>query len=178
MQLADVNSPEALATIIAQNGLTNTIPVNATGTSLASQQEGFPEITMLPQSNGGEAPHGKDFNGFLKLLSSHVYHIQNGIPVSFNPAVSEAIGGYPNQAVLWHISESGLQLLQSTKDNNTDNFLTNPECIGSSWVSVLVTQSYVTEELNTKLDKNKLVYAPEGLPEEPVIGTYYFIPED
>ena len=38
-------------------------------------------------------------------------------------------------------------LLRSTKGNNTDNFVTNPEVIGTSWVLDIVTQGYVQEQL-------------------------------
>lgn len=157
MKHTDIANPEALAVIIAENGLTNNIPVNATGTSYASQQEGFPEVTMLPQGSGGEAPHGKDFNGFLKLLSSHIFSIQNGVPVTFNQAVSDAIGGYPDGAVLWYITEGGVRLLQSAKDDNTDNFITEPSVIGTSWVEAIPTVAFV----NQGLEKRKLI-AYEG----------------
>lgn len=168
MKHTDITNPEALATIIAENGLTNDIPVNATGTSYASQQEGFPEVTMLPQSNGGEAPHGKDFNGFLKLLSSHVFSLQNGVPVTFNQAVSDAIGGYPAEAVLWYITEGGVRLLQSAKDDNTDNFITDPSVIGTSWFEAIPTVAFV----NQGLEKRKLI-AFEGNRNVGTVGAEY-----
>lgn len=168
MKHTDITNPEALAVIIAENGLTNDIPVNATGTSYASQQEGFPEVTMIPQGSGGEAPHGKDFNGFLKLLSSHIFSIQNGVPVTFNQAVSDAIGGYPNEAVLWYITEGGVRLLQSAKDDNTDNFITDPSVIGTSWVEAIPTVAFV----NQGLEKRKLI-AYEGNRNVGTVGAEY-----
>ena len=149
MKLADLSNPVALAKIIAASNA-NTIPVNATGTSYASQTEGFPAITMIPEEQGGEAPHGLDFNGFLKMLSSHVFNIQNGTPETFNPAVSTTIGGYPKNAQLWLIDDNNSRYLKSTKDDNTDNFLTNPSVIGTSWVDAFPTKDYVDNGLATK----------------------------
>lgn len=149
MKIADLSNPIALATIIA-NSNANSIAVNATGTSYASQEEGFPHITMIPEDNGGEAPHGLDFNGFLKMLSSHVFNIQNGTPETFNSAVSSAIGGYPKNALLWLIDDNNSRLLKSTKDDNTDNFLTTPSVIGTSWVNAFPTQDYVDDTFVTK----------------------------
>ncbi len=149
MKLVDLSNPIALATIIA-NSNANSIPVNATGTAYASQAEGFPHITMIPEDNGGEAPHGLDFNGFLKMLSSHVFNIQNGSPETFNPAVSTLIGGYPKNAQLWLIDDNNSRLLKSTKDDNTDNFLTTPSVIGTSWVDAFPTKDYVDNNFVTK----------------------------
>lgn len=148
MKLVDLSNPIALATIIA-NSNANSIPVNATGTAYASQAEGFPHITMIPEDNGGEAPHGLDFNGFLKMLSSHVFNIQNGSPETFNPAVSALIGGYPKNAQLWLIDDNNSRLLKSTKDDNTDNFLTTPSVIGTSWVDAFPTKDYVDNNFVT-----------------------------
>lgn len=148
MKLVDLSNPIALATIIA-NSNANSIPVSATGTAYASQAEGFPHITMIPEDNGGEAPHGLDFNGFLKMLSSHVFNIQNGSPETFNPAVSTLIGGYPKNAQLWLIDDNNSRLLKSTKDDNTDNFLTTPSVIGTSWVDAFPTKDYVDNNFVT-----------------------------
>lgn len=148
MKLVDLSNPIALATIIA-NSNANSIPVSATGTAYASQAEGFPHITMIPEDNGGEAPHGLDFNGFLKMLSSHVFNIQNGSPETFNPAVSALIGGYPKNAQLWLIDDNNSRLLKSTKDDNTDNFLTTPSVIGTSWVDAFPTKDYVDNNFVT-----------------------------
>ena len=52
-------------------------------------------------------------------------------------------------ARLWYVDSSTgeASLLRSTKGNNTDNFVTNPEVIGTSWVLDIVTQGYVQEQL-------------------------------
>lgn len=90
---------------------------------------------MLPQEQGGEAPDGKDFNGLFNLMSQFYYYTQNGGTYTFVPEVSDAIGDYPENALLWYFpEESPAQWLRSTKPNNTDNFIANPEVIGTSWV--------------------------------------------
>ena len=142
MKQSDLSNPIALAKIIAESNANN-IPVNATGSSYASQAEGFPKVTMIPEEQGGEAPHGKDFNGFLRILTSHMFNIQNGTPETFNASVSSAIGGYPKNSLLWLIDDNNSRLLKSTKDDNTDNFLTTPSVIGTSWVNAFPTKQYV-----------------------------------
>lgn len=156
MKQSDLSNPVALAKIIAASN-SNNIPVNATGSSYASQTEGFPEITMIPEEQGGEAPHGKDFNGFLRILTSHMFNIQNGTPETFNPEVSNLIGGYPKNAQLWLINSTTSRLLKSTKDDNTDNFLTTPSVIGTSWIDAFPTKDYVDSQdtnLQSQITKN------------------------
>ena len=141
--------PQILSGAFAYNGQKNTIPDAPTGSFLASIQEGFPPITMMPKKNGGQPPEGKDFNGILNLISQFYFFTQNGGTYTFNQSVSDAIGGYPEGARLWYIdtSTNEASLLRSTKGNNTDNFVTNPEVIGTSWVLDIVTQGYVQEQL-------------------------------
>ena len=141
--------PQILSGAFAYNGEKNTIPEEPTGSFLASIQEGFPPITMMPKKNGGQPPEGKDFNGILNLVSQFCFFTQNGGTYTFNQSVSDAIGGYPEGARLWYVDSSTgeASLLRSTKGNNTDNFVTNPEVIGTSWVLDIVTQGYVQEQL-------------------------------
>ena len=141
--------PQILFGAFAYNGQKNTIPDAPTGSFLASIQEGFPPITMMPKKNGGQPPEGKDFNGIFNLMSQFYFFTQNGGTYTFNRSVSDAIGGYPEGARLWYVDSSTgeASLLRSTKGNNTDNFVTNPEVIGTSWVLDIVTQGYVQEQL-------------------------------
>jgi microcystin-dependent protein len=141
--------PQILFGAFAYNGQKNTIPDAPTGSFLASIQEGFPPITMMPKKNGGQPPEGKDFNGIFNLMSQFYFFTQNGGTYTFNQSVSDAIGGYPEGARLWYVDSSTgeASLLRSTKGNNTDNFVTNPEVIGTSWVLDIVTQGYVQEQL-------------------------------
>ena len=135
--MQDLTLPQVLSGAFAYNGEKNTIPDAPTGSFLASIQEGFPPITMMPKKNGGQPPEGKDFNGILNLVSQFYFFTQNGGTYTFNQSVSDTIGGYPENALLWYYPDENnvmAKWLRSTKANNTDNFITNPEVIGTSWV--------------------------------------------
>ena len=139
--------PQVLAQPFCAQGDKNTIPNAATGSNLASLQEGFPAITGLPVSQGGVPPERQDFNGIMNLNSQFYFAFQNGWLPTFSQDVSNAIGGYPQGAVLWYQTDNGLQILQSTIPNNTNNFITNPSVIGTSWVTVGATQAYVQQAI-------------------------------
>lgn len=125
--------PQVLPNTFAYNGDKNTIPVNATGTQQASLEEGFPPVTQLPIDQGGIPPIRYDFNGVFNLMSQFYFFNQNGGTYTFNTEVSNAIGGYPENAVLWYFGEDGTKtLVVSNIGNNTNNFVTNPNFIGDS----------------------------------------------
>lgn len=124
--------PQVLSGVIAENGSKNTIPQDATGTYLASISEGFPDITMQPVADGGIPPEGKDMNGILNILSQFYFFTQCGGAYTFNTAVSNAIGGYPQGAVLWYNSGNIHIQVVSNIANNTYNFTTDPTLIGDS----------------------------------------------
>lgn len=132
-------TPQVLAQPFCAQGDKNTIPNNATGSNLASLQEGFPQITEQPVSQGGIPPDRKDFNGAMNLNSQFYFAFQNGWVPTFNQQVSDAIGGYPQNAVLYYFvpQSNTVQLLRSLIPNNTYNFVTNPEYIGQYWVKCL-----------------------------------------
>lgn len=135
--MENLEKPQVISGAFAYNGQKNDIPDAPTGTAHASIQEGFPPITMIPQEDGGEAPYGQDFNGLGNLLSQFYFFTQNGGTYTFDPVVAEVIGGYPENALLWYYPDENnvtAKWLRSTKANNTDNFITNPEVIGTSWV--------------------------------------------
>lgn len=122
--------PQVLAGVIAENGIKNTIPQNATGTYLASVSEGFPEITQKPVADGGIPPAGGDLNGMFNLLSQFYYYFQNGGMNTYDPDVAEAIGGYPQYAVLWYSTAGIKTQVISNIPNNKNNYMTNPSLIG------------------------------------------------
>ena len=130
-----LTKPQVISGAFAYEGEKNTIPDAPTGSYLASVQEGFPPITMKPKSQGGLPPEGRDFNGVFNLMSQFYFYKQNGGMYTFDEDVSNAIGGYPLNAMLWYFPTSGTaKWLRSNKANNTDNFITNPEVIGTSWI--------------------------------------------
>lgn len=138
----NLETPQLISGPFAYNGAKNEIPDAPTGSYLASVQEGFPPITMQPKSLGGVPPEGKDFNGLGNLLSQFYFFKQNGGMHTFEPEVSQMIGGYPENAMLWYFPENApAKWLRSTKPNNTDNFITNPEVIGTSWVEAATNAS-------------------------------------
>ena len=124
----------------------NDIPQVATGSNLASWNEGFPEITRLTPDEGGLPPKQQDFNGIYKAISSHSVFSQNGGGYTFNQDVSNKIGGYPKGALLWYLPDDGSFPYQvySTKNNNIDNFVNTPSFIGNSWLNT----SYARQDLS------------------------------
>ena len=120
----------------------NQIPVNPTPNSaLASQKQGFPHLTMLPLVVGGESPFGEDFNGIFNLISSHTFFLQNGGSYTFNQDLSNTIGGYAKNQILWYFPSTGLPYpVISLINDNTNNFVNDPTLIdGVNWSPLLAT---------------------------------------
>lgn len=148
MKKSEIVAPVVLTTPFAASGDKNIIPAtNNPSSGDASQNLGFPPVTEEDINAGGIPPTRQDFNGLGYMTSSHNFYNQNGSFYTFSPEVSAAIGGYPNGAILWYLSNAGVRLLQSTKDDNTDNFITTPSVIGTSWVEAIPTVAFVNEGL-------------------------------
>lgn len=132
--MEQLEQPRVLEGLIAETGLKNEIPDAPSGDYHASIQEGFPEVTMLPIGQGGVAPQGQDFNGMFNLLSGFYFFTQNGGKYTFDQDVSDAIGGYPQGAILWYsVGNAGYEVV-SLMNNNTYNFVTEPSYIdGIHW---------------------------------------------
>lgn len=128
-------TPQVIQQPFAAQGDKNTIPNAATGTNKASLQEGFPPITGMPVNKGGIPPERLDFNGAMNLNSQFYFAFQNGWWPTFSQEVSDAIGGYPKDAVLWLFDsqKSRARILQSLIPNNTYNFNTDASYIGKYW---------------------------------------------
>lgn len=125
--------PQILQNPIAAFGIKNDIPTNATGTYLASINEGYPEVTMTPVDEGGVPPAGGDLNGMFYLLSQFYYFNQNGGAYTFNQKISDAIGGYPKDAVLWYNGADGTHTqVVSNIEDNTNDFTKDATLIGDS----------------------------------------------
>ena len=125
--------PQVLAQTFAADGDKNTIPNDATGTQNASLEEGFPQVTEKTIATGGIPPVRKDFNGAINLMSQFYFFTQNGGTYTFNQSVSDAIGGYPLNAVLWYFGVDGTKTqVVSNIANNGYNFVNNPDYIGDS----------------------------------------------
>ena len=132
-------TPQVLEQPFAAQGDKNTIPNAATGTNKASLQEGFPPITGQPINQGGIPPERQDFNGAMNLNSQFYFAFQNGWWPTFTQEVSDAIGGYPQGAVLWlfDMANKVYTPLLSLVGNNTYNFNTNKDYIGQYWAKIL-----------------------------------------
>ena len=134
-----LDQPGALSAPFAYSGDKNSIPTMATGTQAASLEEGFPAITSTPISEGGIPPQRTDFNGLGYLLSSQYYYLQNGGRFTFNQEVSDAIGGYPQGAILQYTNGATSYQVISLINNNTYNFVNNPSYINDTyWSRVFV----------------------------------------
>ena len=70
--------PPLINTPIAEDGDYNIIPNNIDEKGKASFSKGFPIETSIPFNQGGYAPRRLDMNGFLNLLSKHLYWYQSG----------------------------------------------------------------------------------------------------
>jgi len=136
--MQNLTQPTLLLKPFAESGDRNTIPVTNTDTSqpnLADLTNGFPQITSLSPDNGGLPPKRMDINGLGYLTTTYDYFYQAGGTFTFNSTISTAIGGYPLGSRLWYTDNNGATtILRSTKENNTDNFVTTPSYIGTSWV--------------------------------------------
>ncbi|MGF6604656.1 microcystin-dependent protein [Paraburkholderia sp. GAS448] len=117
-------TPTLTPIAFAQNGLRNAIPENSRTGSVpgaASLNDGFPPATMLPPTQGGVPPAGRDMNGVLFLLAQTVRWAQAGGSFVYDAGFADDpnVGGYPRGAVLLRADLSGFWF--SLADNNTTN---------------------------------------------------------
>ncbi|MGF6444405.1 phage tail protein [Paraburkholderia youngii] len=130
--------PTLVTLPFAVNGIRNEIPEESQAgvvAGAASLNDGFPSSTMLPKTQGGVPPDGKDFNGILFLLSAVARWTQAGGSFIYDPAFSTNtnLGGYPQGAVLLRADLSGFWF--NLADSNT----TDPDATDGSarnWLSL------------------------------------------
>lgn len=136
--MQNLTQPTLLLKPFAESGDKNTIPATNTDTSnpqRADLTNGFPQITSKLPSAGGLPPERKDFNALGYLTTTYDFFYQAGGTFTFNSTIASAIGGYPLNARLWYTDNNGASvILRSAKVNNSDNFITTPSYIGTSWV--------------------------------------------
>jgi len=119
----------------AAAGTIRTIPQasqTASSPGQASLYDGFPVATGQPLASGGIPPAMQDFNGLFNQITAWNRWQNAGATVSFDPAFSAAVGGYPAGAILASTAAGNLWL------NTTDNNTTNPD--GSSpsgWLPIV-----------------------------------------
>ena len=169
MKSTDIIKPTPLIAPIANDGLKNTIPDNATGSNYASIAEGFPEMTMKAPKDGGLPPWGQDFNGMFYLMSSQTCFLQNGGLITFDQDVSDKIGGYPQGAILDYMTpDNSYYKVKSLIDDNTYNFVTTPSYIdGEHWemITFAATTSWgnITGTLSNQTDLTDYVNQSKAL---------------
>lgn len=162
--MESLTQPTLLLKPFADEGDKNTIPDENTDTSnpqLADLTNGFPAITSESPDDGGLPPERKDFNGLGYLTTLYDFFYQAGGTFTFDVTISSAIGGYPLGARLWYFDGDESYIVRSTKANNTDNFITTPSYIGTSWVKDTVTVSQFQ--------------VVDTLPANPLDNTFYFV---
>lgn len=139
--MQNITKPKALKSAFASGAgaLKNDIPNNTTGTYNASFEDGFPAITMQPLALGGTPPDGKDMNGVLNVTTDYNFQFQNGFLPTFEQSVSDLIGGYPQDAILWYKdANNNVKPVVSLIGNNTYNFNTDPSYIdGVKWKEII-----------------------------------------
>jgi len=134
-----LTQPNSLTKPFAESGDKNTLydvnPDTATYPQRADLTNGFPQITSESIDDGGLPPERKDFNALGNLATTYNFFQQAGGVFTYDATIATAIGGYPMGARLWYDDGNGhTSILRSTKQNNTDNFITTPSFIGTSWV--------------------------------------------
>lgn len=119
-----LTAPKQIQVPFANSGLRNDIPLEATGSNLASLEEGFPNTTMTAVGDGGMPPLGQDFNGIFYWVTTALRYIQAGGIYPYNEEFCNAIGGYSIGALVR--SADGATLWQNQIDGNTNNPDENP----------------------------------------------------
>ena len=96
-------------------------------------REGVPAMYM---ARTGKKVVRADINGMGRMVSQAGFFNASGGYYTFDPAIAEAIGGYPYGAILrWKDPDSGLvRIVRSLKPDNKDDFVADPSLIdGDSW---------------------------------------------
>ena len=127
--------PTQKAVPFANSGVKNAIPETATGSNLASLQEGFPTVTMTDVDYGGMPPQGQDMNGILFDVTTAIRYQQAGGLFPYDATFAAAIDGYPLGAIL--TATDGSCLYQNTVSGNQ----TDPENGGTGWSQILSSAS-------------------------------------
>lgn len=132
-----LTQPELLLKPFCSSGNKNTLPdvnTDALNPQKADLTNGFPAITEGSPDDGKIPPERKDFNGLGYLTTSYDFFYQAGGTFTFSSTIATAIGGYPKGAKLWYKNADGVcMILESAKENNSDNFLLDNSYIGDSW---------------------------------------------
>ena len=130
-----ITRPTNLQRPFANTGFKNDIPVPsqiAIKRGAASFFDGFPPLDSTAIVAGGIQPDGKDFNGILNYITTHILFRNSGGRYRFDATLAAAIGGYDAGVVLQ--SDDGLNEYVSVVNGNNTNFNSYPSSIGVSWL--------------------------------------------
>ena len=115
MKIANV--PKKMSVVFGVNGQRQDLLADTVaGEPNASYNAGFPPITMIAKSAGGQAPLGKDFNQIFNELAADAQWNQASGIYPYDSEFSAAIGGYPKGSVV--LGSDGITIYQSTIDDN------------------------------------------------------------
>lgn len=163
MKATDIVQPTPMTSAIAANGSKDSIPQqqsSALDTYYCSVEKGFPDVTMQPMDEGGFPPRGQGANGLFYIASDQKVYLQNGGSITFDQDVSDAIGGYPQGAVLDYIDGGNFNKVISLIDDNTYNFVNDPTYINGTYWQKL---SFSGDDfLNKQQISNCILEAPNG----------------
>lgn len=116
----------------------NVAPSTSASNTVVNQPQGFPIYQMLAPTDPNYTPVTEEqMNGTLNFYTNLSFLQGQGCMYTFDQNLSNAIGGYPQGAVLWY---EPLKIFQvSLKNNNTANFITTPTYIndGINWSTLL-----------------------------------------
>ena len=127
-----ITKPTAITKAFASNGDYVLLPANP-DTYQANQDTGFPRSQEIALPEGTTVKRN-EINGIFNLYSQYILWLSSGGQPTFEQIISDAHNGYSKNVVLW--CESIKDFLISLKDNNTANFITNPNYINDNvhWV--------------------------------------------
>lgn len=116
-----------IPTPFASGGDRETFAEGAAVTNRATWLSGWGSVTSTPVAQGGRPPVRSDFNELGFVPTAFGYHMQNGGFFTFDTAVSNKIGGYPQGAILWVLDANNnpLYAVRSLVANNTHSDLTD-----------------------------------------------------
>jgi len=108
----------------------------------ASLSDGFPPVTFMATNAGGTPPWGADTNGILNQITAGLQWEQVGGQPVYGATFANAIGGYPNGAVLQ--SADGTGFWRSTADNNNTDPDAGPASFTGSISGTTLTVTAIT----------------------------------
>lgn len=136
--------------VFAHNGDKTPIPATADASNSVNYSTGF---TPAYSTVGGKYVSRNEINSLFGMASVAPLLMQCGMRNTFNESVCSAIGGYPKGAILCYYTDNGPVLLESTIDDNENNFIEDgigatgwkEFTLGNSGSSAMVPPTYITD---------------------------------